>query len=1244
MAGWLGRKLPILAALMVLFGAELVVCAQSITGALSGRITDLHSRPIRGSAVVLRNVSTGAQVRTTTSRNGTFHLSSLPAGTYELNADSPSLGHGQLEGIVIAAGHEAHVQAAIQWLPVSAAATEQAHTESVTYPEIANSSAAEATSVGSRELLSRASRHPNTMPSVERRTTDAKLAWEVIRTWRVPGRAMPAAAPATPASADNKALPGIGTSRAPTTTSATGQAATATSAGASGAQAKPALSLGLSAQSGTVILSAAQLQSLPLAGRNWQNFVLDAPPAASNAGDGVPSSPRGGEEPAANRVDGASVQLAFGGSGVGRMHGRSAALIGPGANEVAIREVQSIAAATGVDASRRASRGADEATASGTEHLHGQAFLLDRDNLWGAQNPFTQWVKQMAPGTAAAIPTFTPQPFTPRDRAITWGFGAGGRFRRKHLFWFVALDSYHRNDPGVSMVRHPENFFAQPSNDAMQLLSAQLGLSSSNPVAAGVAAFTPLLQSLAGLLGPAPRTSSQWTGFSRGDWQASERDRITVEGTGAQRDAPGGGMTRASELYGTHSYGSSFATEQWLLGRWEHFVTANLLLVTQGSFGHQNLTLPVETPSAFEKALNINAWGQLPQIHVDSRYGFTIGNPARFGEGSYPDEHLYQVQEQLSWARGPLLMKAGFEADRNTDATSLLNNHTGTYDYYSLDNFASDALAFAAFGISGQLNSLNQHNCDETGRTWHDSAGNLRGLGYLPCYTYYSQTMGPSNWWLSTSDWAGYVTTQWQPQKQIALTLALRWERQHMPPPITRLKNPDLPLTESEPSLGNEWGPRASLAWGTEKSRWPVLRVGYGMYFGRTPNRTIENVLTQTGSPKGDLYFFMRPTDNLASGGAPPFPYVFSGEPSNVVMPGAVEFEPDFRNGQVHQAEVTVEENLPGRVLVDASAVMSLARHLPVTMDANIDSAMNPKTITYAVVDGNGSGPLKASQVTVPFYASWPSPASPTGFTGRLNPHYQQVTEIVSRANSTYEAATLRVTRYGPYGLALHARYAYAHAMDWNPSESAWNYGSSVFDPSHLREEYGNSSLDVRHAASIDVVWQPKWKFQGRARRLGSGWMLSGIGYFHSGLPYSMRTAGSLAKEFTTTGAAIVGLAQGMNGYGGDNRVYGVGRNTYRYPDTWKADLHLSKRFDLGEMRQLELLAETFNLFNHQNVTELETVGYTIRPGTASGELPSLSFLTGLKPGQTEFGQPLNINATNFYRERQIQFGMRMRF
>jgi hypothetical protein len=447
------------------------------------------------------------------------------------------------------------------------------------------------------------------------------------------------------------------------------------------------------------------------------------------------------------------------------MKGQAASLIGPGASEAAIREVQIGSGGAEAGAEHGVAGRLNIETERGTRPLHGQAFLFDRGNLLGAQNPFTQWVKQTSPATLTTIPVFTPTPYTPKDQEMIFGFGIGGSIYRRPLFWFVALDSSKRDDPGVSTVKHPDNFFAQPSNDQMQVLSARLCLSSANPVAEGLGAYSKLLGSLDGLLGPGARTSSQWAGFGRLDWALGERHKFTLEGTGALSDAPGGGLTRTSELYGTHSYGSSSADDQWVLGRWEAFLTPNLLAVTQASVARQFVTTTPESASPFEQSLVSNAWGRLPQMTVDSRYGFTIGNPSRFGPGGHPDEHLYEAPEQLSWVRGGgLLIKTGFDFRHNKDATGFLRNQAGTYDYASVENFASDALAFAAFGLNGQLNPMNQHNCDQTGKVWRDAAGTLHGLGYLPCYSWYSQTMGPTNWWLSTNDWAGYVTSQWQPK------------------------------------------------------------------------------------------------------------------------------------------------------------------------------------------------------------------------------------------------------------------------------------------------------------------------------------------------------------------------------------------------------------------------------------------------------------------------------------------------
>lgn len=1258
-------KLLAWAALLLIAGAVLCrVQAQQAAGlgSLAGKLTDAHSSPLENVAITLRDQATGFERTTTTSRGGRYTFANLAEGEYTLTATG-SDGKGQVGGIVISGRHETRVQTVIELQPVIASGLEpvrrqQSHMEQISATILRNSVSSrvpDAPMLTTQTLVAEISLKPEALvrlsidgwmdgaarkspephASTSSASSSSELSTKLVAVRGSSDLSLDVIKNLSNATGFN---PEFQVSLPPPELEklelATLQVPVLGSRTIPKAQIA-AVQSDLPPQ-GSQTLSATQLQSLPLVARDWKSFLADTRPTSAEDDERAAASSGVSREV---MVDGIRVQSAFG--SVNR--GRGAALTGPGTSETAIRELQSVEGGASSSSARSGRMITNVETQRGSEHLHGQAFLFDRQNLWGARNPFTQWTQETAQASRSRVPVFTAEPYSPADREALWGAGVGGVFRRHHVFWFGALDGFERNDPGVSTVKHPENFFAQPSNDQMQLLSAQLGLSSVDPISEGVNAYSQLLESLAMLLGPAPRTSSQWTGFGRLDWNLAERNRFTVEATGVRLDSPGGGFTRASETYGSHSFGSVHATEQWVLGRWEAFVTPNLLAVTQGSAGHQVQSAQAEKPSAFEQSLNINAWGQLPQIVIDSRYGFTIGNPARFGRGSYPDEHIYMAQEQVKWVRGNLLLNSGFELSHNTDATSRLRNQTGTYYYSSVEDFASDALAFSSFGLNGQLNPMNQHNCDQRGRAWRDKSGVLHGLGYLPCYSYYSQTMGPSDWWLSTNDWSGYLTSQWQPTKRTALTLAMRWESEQLPPPIAALDNPDLPMTERLPSLGNQWGPRAGFAFGAGESRWPVVRLGYGMYFSRTRNSVVETALTQTGSLKGDLNFFMRPTDNLYGGGAPPFPYVLAGEPASVVKPGAIEFAPSFRNGEIHQAEASVEETMPGRVHLEASAIASLGRRLPVTFDTNIDPATNPKTITYAVIDGNGSGPIKAPQITVPFFASWPSASSNTGFAGRLNPNYQQVTEIFSRANSTYEALMVRLSR-NARALTLHARYTYAHAMDWNPDETSQLAGPSVLDPIDFRQEYGTSSLDVRHSATTSVILQPKWKLKNLAGQIANGWMLSGVGYFHSGLPYSMRTAGSLAKEFDVNGAAIVALSAGMNGYGGDNRVYGIGRNTYRYSATWKADLRLAKRFNLGQMRQLELMAESFNLFNHQNVTQLETVGYSIESGTVNGGMPRLNFLTGLKSGQTEFGKPLNINATDYYRERQLQFGARLRF
>ncbi len=1167
--------------LAAIFLGAALLSAQKDAGTLSGRLTDDYSHPLARTRIIVRNVETGATASTITDENGNYKFKGLAPGEYTLDADSTELGHGEVEGLIVNGGHQSRVLIAL----------------TMTLPP------------------------PKPIPVTVHDLTPTTV---VLKTE----------------------------------------------------------------------ISGEELKTLPVTGRNWSNFAIETPHAAPPNGSIAPKSlDTTGQNPgaqinpaefraagalsAAMEVDGMNLTPAFKSRGWGRKSGAPMA-------EAAIARME-VQAGNGEIESGYAATGEMKAhSARGTENLHGQAFAYSRGNYFSALNPYTQIVKETSPATSTTIPVFTPFSYTPSDLEITWGAGTGGDLRKNKLFWFAAIDGYDRNDPGVASMRHEDLFFLEPANDQMELLATQLG-ETGNALVQGIAAYSPLLESLNALLGPAPRSAKQWIGFGRLDWQPTERDHWMAEGNIAQWDAPGGALTRTSETFGNHSFGNSKADEQWALARWEHYWTENLLAMTQASWSRELLRETPSNPSAFEQQFLINDWGRLPQINVDSRYGFRLGNSPRLGPGAYPDERRFQASQQLSWVAGQNLVKAGFSFGHVQDYIGVLLNQTGTYNYTSAVDFASDALTFLKFGLSGELDPYNQHNCDPT-RSIHP--GGL-GLGYLPCYSYYSQTMGPAGWSLSTNDWAAYLTEQWQYKRHLTLSAALRWEREQMPPPIALVANPDLPGTGVMPTLGNNWGPRLSMAWAMGGKYAPILRAGYGLYYGRTENATIETVLTHTGSLKGDLNFFMRPTDNINGGGAPPFPYVFAGEPLNLVMPGAVQFDRRFKNPQVHQGLVAVEEEFPGALFVTASAMVSLGRHLPISLDTNIDPAVNPGTITFAVCEESplgtqnsscanyGLGPIKDSLIKLPFYASWPAAACPAGSPlnlagqcGRLNPNYQQITDVAAKANSTYEAASLRLVRYTRNGFVFHLHYTYAHAMDWNPNETTLVAGSDVLDPQFFQYEYGTSDLDVRHEGGGMVEWLTPWKMQGTLGRLANNWGFSTIARYSSGLPYTMRTSGSLATcvppgDFcmpanpvggsgsVLNGAIIPGLGPGINGYGGDNRIYGTGvndhknytiaRNSFRYPAAWVADVRLYKEVFLGKSRALELIAESFNLFNHENVTELETTGYILRSGSTAS-LPRLNFLTGYKLNTYAFGQPIDINATNFFRPREFEFGARLRF
>ena len=92
------------------------------------------------------------------------------------------------------------------------------------------------------------------------------------------------------------------------------------------------------------------------------------------------------------------------------------------------------------------------------------------------------------------------------------------------------------------------------------------------------------------------------------------------------------------------------------------------------------------------------------------------------------------------------------------------------------------------------------------------------------------------------------------------------------------------------------------------------------------------------------------------------------------------------------------------------------------------------------------------------------------------------------------------------------------------------------------------------------------------------------------------------------------------------------------------ANARLSKTTQIAPHVSLELLGESFNLLNHQNITSIDTTGYTISNSAAVGVSPKLTWQSGTQAGSSEFGTRLNGNNTNLYQDRQIQVSARLHF
>jgi hypothetical protein len=467
-------------------------------------------------------------------------------------------------------------------------------------------------------------------------------------------------------------------------------------------------------------------------------------------------------------------------------------------------------------------------------------------------------------------------------------------------------------------------------------------------------------------------------------------------------------------------------------------------------------------------------------------------------------------------------------------------------------------------------------------------------------FSSYNQGIGPTAFEFATQDVSFFVQDDWHLFNRLTLNLGVRYEREILPEP--QIPNSLLPESNTFPADNNNIGPRVGFAWDPWGNGKTAVRGGYGIYYGRVINSTISNAITNTAAAGSQLQYFFTPSTS----GAPHYPDLISaGTPSKADV---VVFAPNFTLPMIHQFDAVVERELPWNMVASVSYVGSRGESLPDFIDTNLTPAA-ASSANWSVLDG----PLAGQTFTLPLY---------TGV--RPNANFNRITYISSRVHSEYNGLVLQLNRRMSHGLQMQMNYTYAKATDNGQSSQTFTTGNNVLDPANIDLEYGRSNFDIRHRFVSSIVWQPMF-FQDANRvvkAITNGWTLSPIVSLTSGRPFTAVVSGSTISGATTSG---------MLGNGGTTRMPITANNAFNLPNTYNVDFRVSRRVKLNEGMSLEFLSEAFNLFNHVNVTDVQTRMYSY-----SNTAKTLTY-------NSSFGAP-SASGNTIFNARQIQWAVRFQF
>jgi carboxypeptidase family protein/TonB-dependent receptor-like protein len=683
------------------------------------------------------------------------------------------------------------------------------------------------------------------------------------------------------------------------------------------------------------------------------------------------------------------------------------------------------------------------------------------------------------------------------------------------------------------------------------------------------------------------------------DFKATEKDSISYRFTRAYQNNP----STKSQVLLANGYATTPIYNT--VGDWTHTIGNNLVNDARVGWSHIDLS---DGPSwdksvgAFGNTLQIgngnpaNVDGLL-YLHMQNAFVSSLGSA--MNTESF-DDHVWQVEDALSWTHGRHTFKFGGQWWRQIIKTFYAGNN-GELGLMEFDGRFTRSAASATSGGDG-------------------SADFVLGLPY-----HFGRGVSTGKTWEQTSDVIGiYAQDTWRVTDRLSLNLGLRydahtpWEESHDEQANYNFATGNIDLAGKNGASralyhgfygGRDFQPRIGFAWTP-----PILGSHTVIRGAFTISSYLEGTGTNLRLPLNapftpaeidTLYNNLSlPLTDTTDGIAGAATAASCAAPAYTCYSHALVrvWDPDVQPAIADQWNITVQHQISRDATFQIGYVGQKGTHLMVPFDF-AQRALLPNSAC-------STPPCTAPS---PYFAQ-----NPTLYTVLGNPANAGLGAKISgtKSNGTmkYDALQAVLQKQMSHGLQAQVSYTYSKCMSdstgyygaWNNALSASAYWQNVYDQ---RAEWAPCYYDASHVISAYAIYDLPFG-QGKmlaknvnkvVNQVIGGWEVSPILSFRTGWPLPVYGAhdnsgtfsrGARAKcngipAITNTTISGVGVQWFTNnGQFTDPDVGTFGNcapqlDSLRSPRYTDVDLSLHKNFPITERFRLQFRTDFINLFNH---------------------------------------------------------------